>query len=57
MYARVVNSIMWEVAPPPPPKLREWLVAKEAVGSILKVYHITQLDTLEATVYKKEMAK
>ena len=57
MYARVVNSIPWEVAPPPPPKLREWLVAKEAVGSILKVYHITQLDTLEATVYQKEMAK
>lgn len=53
IYDKLVRNIPWEASPPPPPRIGQWLAPKDGDGNIIKIYHITRLEPLEATTYYK----
>ena len=54
LYSRVLNSIPWAHQPHPQFLLGQWVAAKEEEGAIYKIFHISRLEPLEATVYYRD---
>ena len=54
IYNRLLASLPWENNPPPAFKIGQWVAPKEEDGSIRKVLHITGLQPVRGTVYRKE---
>ena len=57
LYDRVVRSIPWLVQPMPPHQVGQWIATKEEDGSIQKVYHLQNINPLEAKVYNKQSSE
>lgn len=57
IYDRLVRSIPWVTPPPPTRNIGQWLAPKEVNGTIQKIFHISQLEPLEATLYYKDMTE
>lgn len=53
IYNKLVRNIPWPATPTPPYSIGQWLASKEADATIQKVFHISRLDPLEATLYHK----
>lgn len=51
LYDRVVRSIPWAAQPIPPHQPGQWIATKEEDGSIQQVYHVQDINPLEAKVY------
>ena len=51
LYARLRNSIPWEALPTPDPKIGQWVAPKEDNGDIRRIFHISNINPLLATLY------
>ena len=54
LYARLVSSIPWDAIPRPPHAVGQWVAVQEE-GQIKHVYHLSNTDTEEASLYHKEL--
>ena len=54
LYAKMVNSIPWDAIPRPPPSQGQWVAQQEEEGDIRFIYHLQNIETNEADLYKKE---
>lgn len=54
LYSRMLNSIPWAHQSHPPLIIGQWVAAKEEEGVIHRIFHISRLEPLEATVYYRD---
>ena len=54
LYKRLRTSIPWDAMPTPPPSTGQWVAAKEDDGTIHRIFHITSVEPLRATLYHKD---
>jgi hypothetical protein len=54
LYDRVINNIPWASNPLPPHRKGQWIAAKEADGSIQRVYHLQETLPLASQMYSKD---
>ena len=57
LYERLRNSIPWDAIPTPPPSPGQWLAAKEEDGTIYRIFHITSVEPIQATLYHKDTSE
>lgn len=50
-YAKVRNNIPWDAALAPSPIAGQWVAPKEKDGIIPHIFHVTQADLIQATMY------
>ena len=53
LYAKLVQSIPWEAAPPPPATVGQWVAQREE-GGFQFAYHIQHINPTRAILYKKD---
>ena len=57
LYFRVRNNIPWDATPASPPTIVQWIAHKDEVGFIRRIYHITNIETMQTTLYINDITE